>query len=63
MGQEDRCKAALERVRQASERVFESRLEFNRAIHDARLAGCTLSQLAEATGLSRQRISQIARGE
>lgn len=50
-------------VRELITRKHTARLLLPGAIRDARRAGATLGQLAQATGLTRQRISQIVKEE
>jgi transcriptional regulator with XRE-family HTH domain len=55
----DELRKAEARYQRASRRSEEARIERNRLIRDALAAGWTHARIAEATGMSRGRVSQI----
>ncbi len=54
-----RTSSNLRAVRRAASRVATGRDELERAIHAARAEGATLREIAEAAGVSAQRVHQI----
>lgn len=50
------------RFQRASRRAEEAREERNRLVREAIVAGWTHAKIAEATGLSRGRVGQLAQG-
>lgn len=55
------AKADLDRVRRSADKVVQAREELLRAILKARDAGETHHAIADAAGLTRQRVQQIMR--
>lgn len=51
------------RYQRAFRRAEEAREERNRLVREAVETGCTHAQIAEATGLTRSRVGQIALGK
>jgi hypothetical protein len=58
----DQAKAAEERVIDAEHGAEVARAEFHRAVRRLQLAGGSLREIAEALGLSHQRVHQIVEG-
>lgn len=56
----DELRKAEARYQRASRRSEELRLERNRLIHEALAVGWTHARIAEATGMTRGRVGQIA---
>lgn len=53
------ARADLRRVERAAQRLVESRAELNAAIRAASASGETYRDIAEAAGMSHQRVGQI----